>query len=277
MSRCALHGDRLAGALQHDHALHARAAAAEGLVGGALELDRLAAAPAAVGSDDELRLRVLDAIAQRGSREAAEHHRVDRADAVAGVHGDHDLGHQRHVDDDAIAAAHALRLQRIGEAAHFRVQLAIADAPHIAGLALEDDRGLVGARCQMHVEAVVGDIQPAVAEPAIVRCLAVIQPHGERLVPGELLRCQLAPEADVILARPSVQLLKIRRLDARARGERGGRSKGTLFDERGSYVLVSHDTLLAGAMRSIAESSRGGLQPRTAASTRSMLARACRT
>jgi len=83
--------------------------------------------------------------------------------------------------------------------------------------------------------------------------------------------------SDVIRARPFVQLLKIGRLDARARGERGGRSKSALLDERGSYVLVGHGTLLPGAMRSIAESSRGGLQPRMAASRRSMLARACRT
>jgi hypothetical protein len=33
---------------------------------------------------------------------------MNRADAVAGVHRDQQLGHQRHVDDDAVAAPHTL-------------------------------------------------------------------------------------------------------------------------------------------------------------------------
>ena len=46
---------------------------------------------------------VLDAVLERRRREAAEHHRVDGADAGAGVHRDQHLRHHRHVDDDAVA------------------------------------------------------------------------------------------------------------------------------------------------------------------------------
>ena len=40
-------------------------------------------------------------------REAAEHDRMDRADAGAGLHRNHGLRDQRHVDHDAIAALDA--------------------------------------------------------------------------------------------------------------------------------------------------------------------------
>src|SRR5580692_11225877 len=134
-----LHRHAPAGALEHDHAFDAGTTAGKRLVGGGLELYHLAAAPAAVGGDDEPRLGVLDAILQRHRGEAAEHHRVDRTDAVAGVHGDERLGHERQVDDDAVAAPDALGLERIGEATHLGVQLPVAQAPHIPRLALEND------------------------------------------------------------------------------------------------------------------------------------------
>ena len=48
---------------------------------------------------------VVDAHRQLVGREAAEHHRVDGAQAGAGEHGDDRLGHHRHVDDHAVALA----------------------------------------------------------------------------------------------------------------------------------------------------------------------------
>ena len=111
------------------------------LVGGGLELDQLAAAVAAIGGDDEARLGILDAIAQRQRGKSAEHHRMDGADARAGVHGDDGLGHQRHVDDDAFAGLlHAQRAQRVGEAADLGMQLPVGQAAYSAILGLEDQR-----------------------------------------------------------------------------------------------------------------------------------------
>ena len=89
-----------------DHVLDGRCAL-ERLVGVPLERNDLPAAIAAVGRDDDLRLRVVHAVAQRLGREAAEDDRVDRADARAGEHRDHDLGDERHVDADAVPAPNA--------------------------------------------------------------------------------------------------------------------------------------------------------------------------
>ena len=74
-----------------------------GLVGDRLEADDVAAAVAAVSRDEQPRLRVVDAVAQRFGAEAAEHHAVHGADAGAREHGNRQLGHQRHVQRDAIA------------------------------------------------------------------------------------------------------------------------------------------------------------------------------
>ena len=76
-------------------------------------------AAARVGADDQRRLRVVDAAGQAHAREAAEHHRVDGADARAGQHGESRLRNHRHVDDDPIALAHAQRLHDGGAAVHF--------------------------------------------------------------------------------------------------------------------------------------------------------------
>jgi hypothetical protein len=84
---------------------------------------RLAAAHAGVGRDHHLRLGVVDAGGQRAGGEAAEHHRVDGADAHAGQHGEQRLGDHRHVDQHAVALADAERLQDGGHALHFGVQL----------------------------------------------------------------------------------------------------------------------------------------------------------
>src|SRR3546814_14001671 len=62
-----------------------------------LQRDLAAAAQALVGGDDAVGLAVLDASGQRVGREAAEHHRVDGADAWAGQHGVGLLGDHRHV------------------------------------------------------------------------------------------------------------------------------------------------------------------------------------
>ena len=53
--------------------------------------------------------RVVDAQCQVVRGEAAEHDRVDRAEARAREHGEHGLGNVRHVDHDAIATFHAER------------------------------------------------------------------------------------------------------------------------------------------------------------------------
>ena len=75
-----------------------------------------------------LRPGVVDTRGELTRREAAEHHRVNRADARAGEHRNHRFRHHRHVNNDAIALADAEVAQRRRRARHLVAQLAIAVA-----------------------------------------------------------------------------------------------------------------------------------------------------
>ena len=133
-----LHRHRRAGALHHEHGLHAgRAGTLQRFVDVDLQRHFLAAAQAFVGGDDEFRRRIRDAPGQRIRRESAEHHRVHRADARAGEHRHRGFRNHRHVDGDAIAFRDAETLQHVRRLAHLRMQLAIADR-----LAIRSDRRL---------------------------------------------------------------------------------------------------------------------------------------
>ena len=118
----------------------------ERLVGIPLERNDRAATIAAVGGDEHLALRIVDAIAQRLGREAAEHHRVNRADARAGEHRDRDFGNERHVDRDAVAALHAELLEDVRELLDFDVEVPVGERAPVARLAFPDQRGLVARR-----------------------------------------------------------------------------------------------------------------------------------
>jgi hypothetical protein len=157
-------------------------------------------------------------------RETAEDDRVDRADAGAGQHRHRRLGHVGHVDGDAVALAHTLALEDIGEAADFAVQLGISEAAALARrVALPDQRGLAAARCQMPVEAVERHVDLAVLEPfdaevGFVKA-AVLDP-GEGLYPFQPLRL-LAPETLGVGDRPGVHLGIAIGIDDRLFGEVG--------------------------------------------------------
>ena len=161
-SRPGFHVDRRAGAAHDDHAGDV-AGALGGLVDIGLERHLAAAAQAFVGGDDDVDFAVLDAAGERIRREAAEHHRMDRADARAGEHRERRLGDHRQIDGDAVALLDAARLEHIGEAADLVVQLAIGDLAVVLGIvAFPDDRDLVAALREMAVDAVMGDVgQPS--------------------------------------------------------------------------------------------------------------------
>ena len=145
-SRTGSHVDRAAGALHHDHVIDAADLGDRG-VGVGLERDLAAAAHAFVGGDDDVRLAVLDAVGERVRREAAEHHRMHRADARAGEHRVGRLRDHRHVDGDAVALLDVAVAQDVGHPAHLVVQLLVGDLLVVLGIvALPDDRGLLGAR-----------------------------------------------------------------------------------------------------------------------------------
>ena len=122
-----------AGAAAHHDDVPDGGAARDRLVGESLERHHAAAAVAAVGGDEHACLGVVDPVAQRLGGEAAEHHRVHRADAGAGEHRDRRLGNHRQVDRDPIAPLHAERLQRIGGAADLLGQLPVGETRRSPG------------------------------------------------------------------------------------------------------------------------------------------------
>ncbi len=73
---------------------------------------------AAGGGHDENRFGIVDAGGEFVCGEAAENHRVHRADARTGQHGDHGLGNHRHVDHDPVTGAHTEPEHGPGELRH---------------------------------------------------------------------------------------------------------------------------------------------------------------
>jgi hypothetical protein len=170
---------------------------------------------------------------------------MDGADARTRLHGDDGLGHQRHVDDDAIARLHAQRAQRIAESADLGVQLAVGEAPHGAAFRLEDQCGFVAPLRQMDIQAVVRGVELPVGEPAIVRRGAGVQRPRERFVPVQVVAREFCPETFRVAGRVLVeppQLLRIRRRGCRKcrwRREAAGLGK------RGLYGFVGHAVVIA--------------------------------
>ncbi len=234
------HGAVAARAAVHDDALNAGAAVGQRLVHRALQFDGMAAAPAAVGGDHELGARILDAVLDGVGGKAAENHRMHGADAGTGLHGDHRLRNQRHVNDDAVAAADAGGLERVGETAHLAVQLGIGQLAHIAGLALEHDGDLPAPLAQIHIQAIVRDIQPPVGEPAVVGRVVRVQSHGKRLLPIDFGARQIGPETDIVALGLGVHRLQFARLERGILAKLRRRRKYTVFLQHGLNVFFGH-------------------------------------
>ena len=168
-----------------------------------LERDDLAAAPAAVRGDEEFALRIVDAIAKRFGAEAAEHHRMDGANARAREHRDGQLGYERQIQRDAIAFLDAKGLEDVRELADLAVEIEIGQRAPVAGLAFPDEGRLVAApRAHVPIEAVRGDVDLAVGEP--LRIGRVPLEHlRERLDPLELAR-EAGPERFGIFRRSCI-------------------------------------------------------------------------
>ncbi len=181
--------------LHDDHMLHGRAVL-ERLVRVGLQR-HLAPAPAPlVGGDQDSAAAVLDAVRQAVRGEAAEHHRMDRAEPGAGQHRHRRLHHHRHIDRHPVPALHAEAAQRVGQAAHLLVQLAVRDpALLVRVVAFPDDRHLVRTLRQVPVEAGGGCVQRAVLIPADadVALEAGVLRAGGRAHPGDAPRL-LGPE-----------------------------------------------------------------------------------
>ncbi len=191
-----LHLDRLIAAI-HDHAFLDCGRFGQRGIDVLLQRHDLAAPPAAVGRDDQLRLGVVVALGHGVGGEAGEDDRVCGPDARTSQHGDGGLGNERHVDGDAVAGLDAELLEGVGELADFAVQVLVAQHARIARLAFEDDRRLVAPpRGDVPIEAVEADVELAADEPLGER-LVPLQHLGPFLGPGQR-PCLLGPEAGLL-------------------------------------------------------------------------------
>jgi len=78
------------------------------------------------------------------------------------------------------------------------VQFIVGDLADAAVVGLEDQRGLVAARGQMPVDAVVRNVELAVIEPFVERRLALVERAREWLVPSDFRARKPRPVALVV-------------------------------------------------------------------------------
>ena len=139
--------------------------------------------------------------------EAAEHHRVDGAEAGAGQHGDDRLGHHRHVDHDPVARGRRrARPARRRSARDLVAQLRVGEAAHRAGdRAVVDQRELVAAaRRDVAVERVVARVEDAAGEPPVDGRRGAVEHLLGTAAPRDRLG-RLAPEGVRLLEAAKVE------------------------------------------------------------------------
>ncbi len=195
-------------ALQDDAGLRLGGGERDRLVEQRLVSDHAAGLDAAARREDQLRLGVVDAGRELVGGEAAEHHGMHGADARAGEHRNHRLGHHRHVEDDAVAFDDAELAQHAREGRDLDQQLAVADRLLRSGdRRIVDDRGLVGAPgLDMAIDRVVAGIADSADEPAAIDPGQRIEHLCGALDPVDVAR-RLAPEALGVLEGSPIDLV----------------------------------------------------------------------
>ena len=145
---------------------------------------------AAARGQDHLRLAVVDAGRKLLGGKAAEHHRMNRADARAGEHGEHRLRHHRHVDDDAVALFHAEIAQHGAEQLHLGQHPAVGEGLHGVGDGeIVDQRRLVVAAGEhVTIERVVAGVAGRAGEPAAVNAGVLVEDLLRLLEPVDVRR-----------------------------------------------------------------------------------------
>lgn len=143
--------DRVASPLEDEDVLDARAVL-DSVVRELLDRDRLSATTTLIGSDDDARLAVIDAVAERFRREASENYGVDGTNTCAGEEGSDGLPGHGKVDGDCVALLDAVGLEHVRDAADLAEELAVADLSTFTWLiGLVDDSGLAGLYENVHL------------------------------------------------------------------------------------------------------------------------------
>ena len=151
---------------------------------------RLAATHAGIGGDHDFGPGVVDPRGKARGGEPAEYDRMNGADPRTRQHRKRRFGDHRHVNQHPVALAHALRLQRRGEAVHFGVQFAERVTAIVSGLGRDvDQRLLVTTRGEMTIDGVMTNVGAAADEPFGERRLGIVENSLERRVPLDQRRC----------------------------------------------------------------------------------------
>ena len=149
-------------------------------------------------------------------REAAEHDRVDGAEARAGEHRDHRLRHHGHVDHHPITNGDPEALQRAREDGDGIAQLAVGVARDRTGdRTVVDERQLVGAdpidavaAVDPAVERVEAGVQHAAGEPAVEGRVGIVADPRGRALPVQGAR-RLAPKPFRIFETAAIKVVEL--------------------------------------------------------------------
>ena len=139
---------------------------AQGLVEQRLVGNDLAHARPGVRCDHQLGRGVINARRQSARGEAAEHHRMDGADAHGGQHGENSLGHHGHVDQDSVAFFEPQALIGCGPGGDFGLQFQTGVGA--LGICLggdADQRRVFGPLGRPAVDGVIAKIGLAAGKP----------------------------------------------------------------------------------------------------------------
>ena len=139
---------------------------------------------------DHLRLGVVDAGRELVRGEAAEHHRVHRANARASEHTDRRFWHHRHIDHDTVALLDAEVTQDRSQHLGLDLERAIGERALLASQRriVDDCRLLAAALHYVAVDGVPAGVADAADEPAPVDAGIGIEHPLRRLDPVDLLR-----------------------------------------------------------------------------------------
>ena len=139
-------------ALIDHHALHnSLATHRKRRVHRGFKMNRLATAQAFVGGHHHFGTCIENAVMQTFCREAAEHHRMNCAEASACLHRHHRLYAHRHIDHHAITFDHIQRFKPVGKLAYALMQFTIIYTGDFAIIGFKNQRGFVRLRSKMAV------------------------------------------------------------------------------------------------------------------------------
>ena len=158
----------------------------------------------------DFRRGVVDPGRQFARGEAAEHHRMNGADACTGQHRNHRFRHHRHIEKNAVALADAEVAQHAAEHLRLGEQAMVGDGPLRAGeRRIVDDGGLLAAPgIDMAVDRVEAGVADPVGKPAAVdaglridRGFRLLEPVdvGRRVAP-KTERVALPARVDLVIA-----------------------------------------------------------------------------